>query len=1085
MFKALLNISSASLVVISLCAAPLAPLAASAHAAATETADMGEAMATLEQGRQLLRRHQADQAFNQLQTALKLFTAAGDSLKIAATEDALGDVYTQSGQYKVALARYQSALKRFGEARDVANYNAILTKIGEMHFLLGDAVQARAAFDQMTVAPPDESLKTAGAAGAQPSASNASFNPSTDDSTRGAASGGTANNRAATGGAAALASFATCFAPKMSGNIANNDPNNPPSQGRAPSTPNGVGRMDLRITDDAGNPVKGVRAQIQSNRPGGLYCEAFGGTSAIGRALMPPLHIADKIKLVLKAPGMPAQQLALSAQDIAQPVRVVLTKAGAQIANAAPQALSIVANPCFDFYRALIAYSTSELGIARADYNNNRLPEAGARYEKLLASLLLPDMGNRSYVPRFRTAARTALGDIALKEGRYADALKLYTEARDGARTDNRLDLMWAAQRGIGRTLWQQAQNAPNDADRARLRSEAMTAYREALKTIETIRAGSLRADDARTTFLASTKDVYDEAATLQTEMALFANLKPTTSPAATTIAPLEGYARTLAAVAFATTEQGRARSLLDMLGEARAGITEGVPAEYVKRRNEIAARQQQIVQMLTGVALPTDTPRQSIPELEGELDRLSVEYDGLENTIRTSSPRYAAFTGAQPLTLDEVQQRVLDANTVLLAYNLGAEQSYLWIITPTGVAVTRLPGRESIESQAMNLRTHLIPPKLRRSIVGIDVSEADATRETDASASAGKVAGADEFARAAHELYQTILQPAAALIGSKRLLVVADGALNYVPFESLVTAAPASDAGYASLAYLVKNNEVVYAPSASVIAAVRQQAEQSRKAVQPGASDSMLIVADPIFSASDVRVQKASLPAASEGAAVVRGLTLESAVADVAGATTAGMTLKRLGGTRTEAQEIAQLARAAQTTADVWLDFDASETNVTTRSMQGYRVLHFATHGLLDAERPKFTGLVLSLVGEQKGDDGFVRAGEVFNFRLGAPLVMLSACETGLGRERRGEGVIGLTRAFMYAGAPTVGVSLWSVSDRSTARLMSDFYKGFLTTKGASPASAMRDAQLQMIANPRYSAPFYWAPFVMVGDWR
>jgi CHAT domain-containing protein len=108
-----------------------------------------------------------------------------------------------------------------------------------------------------------------------------------------------------------------------------------------------------------------------------------------------------------------------------------------------------------------------------------------------------------------------------------------------------------------------------------------------------------------------------------------------------------------------------------------------------------------------------------------------------------------------------------------------------------------------------------------------------------------------------------------------------------------------------------------------------------------------------------------------------------------------------------------------------------------------------------------------------------------VFNLRLGSPLVMLSACETGLGKENRGEGVMGLTRAFMYAGAPTVGVTLWSVADKSTADLMTGFYKRFLATPNSSPSAAMREAQLEMINGKKYSAPFYWAPFVLVGDWH
>jgi CHAT domain-containing protein len=162
----------------------------------------------------------------------------------------------------------------------------------------------------------------------------------------------------------------------------------------------------------------------------------------------------------------------------------------------------------------------------------------------------------------------------------------------------------------------------------------------------------------------------------------------------------------------------------------------------------------------------------------------------------------------------------------------------------------------------------------------------------------------------------------------------------------------------------------------------------------------------------------------------------------------------------------------------------NASEDNVKSRDLAGYRYVHVATHGLLDADRPQFTGVVLSLVGN-KTNDGFLRTDEIFNLKLGSPLVMLSACETGLGKEKRGEGVIGLTRAFIYAGAPTVGVSLWSVADKSTADLMTDFYKRLLAADSRPPSSALKEAQLAMINGKQYSAPFYWAPFVLVGEWK
>jgi CHAT domain-containing protein len=122
--------------------------------------------------------------------------------------------------------------------------------------------------------------------------------------------------------------------------------------------------------------------------------------------------------------------------------------------------------------------------------------------------------------------------------------------------------------------------------------------------------------------------------------------------------------------------------------------------------------------------------------------------------------------------------------------------------------------------------------------------------------------------------------------------------------------------------------------------------------------------------------------------------------------------------------------------------------------------------------------------VGNKNDDDGYLRTSEVFNLRLGAPLVMLSACESGLGKVKNGEGVIGLSRAFMYAGAPTVGVTLWSVADKPTAELMTDFYQRLLGPNSSS-SGAMRDAQLAMISGKKYSAPFYWAPFVLVGEWK
>lgn len=724
----------------------------------------------------------------------------------------------------------------------------------------------------------------------------------------------------------------------------------------------------------------------------------------------------------------------------------------------------------FELYRQSIIYSTHELGVGRIDYFNNNMDGSRKHFEEALSTAGMPIIGKFGQSRRVRAAARTNLGDVALRQNRAKDAVKLYGEAVKGARDDKRLDLMWPAQRGLGRARWLQAVQDKDPKKSMKGREEAIASYREALATIETIRSGSLRADESRTTFLATTKDVYDETSNSLAEMALL------TAPTAG--APLEGQALTYAAEAFKVVEQGRARSLLDMLGESGADITAGVPADLLKRKQDNLDRQQEIAQELTGVAVAEGDAKPDTNKLEAEVETLAVEYDNIENQIRAASPKYAALTAPQPLTLAEVQQKVLDDKTALLEYSLGEPDSYLWAITQTGVALFKLPARSAVDSQAQALRAQLIPPKLQRRIAGIDVAEA--TRGLSLTSDPTNAGPAAAFATASNTLYKTAVEPAAQLIGDKRVLIVADGALNYVPFESLVTATGPTD--YPSLAYLVKTNEVVYAPSASVIAVIRQTAK-------PAAGKNILLVADPVFNGSDPRAKGAAATVSTQAAADTRGLSLSSAVTDVAApsGTTApagGLQLARLNGTRVEAQQIAQLTRASGGQADVWLDLEANEAKVTTTDVKKYRVVHIATHGLLNAERPQFTGVVLSLVGNKSGD-GFMRTDEIFNLDLGSPLVMLSACETGLGKEKRGEGVIGLTRAFMYAGAPTVGVSLWSVADNSTAQLMTDFYKRLLAAPGVSPTASMRAAQVAMIGGKKYAAPFYWAPFVLVGEWR
>jgi CHAT domain-containing protein/tetratricopeptide (TPR) repeat protein len=745
---------------------------------------------------------------------------------------------------------------------------------------------------------------------------------------------------------------------------------------------------------------------------------------------------------------------------------------------------ALVAKNELDQYRTSIIYMTYEVGMGRIAFAENDLETARTHFQNAADASkgALPMIANLGQTRRFRTAARTSLADVSLRQLDYKNAVKLYEQAAKGAKDDKRLDLMWPAQLGMGRSQWAQAGQEKDLKKAIKVRETALVNFKDAIATVETLRAGSLRADESRTIFLSTTKDVFDDGASAFAEMALL-TAGSAGAPAAASAESLTGKALEYAAEAFRITEQSRARSLLDLLSETNAAVTEGIPANLLKRKQDNLDRQQEIAEELTGISLSADTDKKKPSDLESELEKLQTDFEEIENQIRIASPRYASLTAGKPLSLTEVQSTVLDDQTALLEYNLGKDASYAWTVTKSGVSLYKLPGRSVVDKLATDLRAQLIPSKLQRRIVGIDVM-ADSQRGLGVSATPF-AEDAAAFVVASSALYKAVLEPAAAVLGEKRLLIVADGALNYVPFEALVKSPATAD--YSSLPYLIKSNEIIYSPSASVVGVIRQQNNKRE-------GRAILILADPVFNSNDARAKGTGSGVSGD----TRGLGIQSALSDVTGAQASadtsnakmqGLPLARLAGTRTEAEEIVKLAKISGAQADTWLDLDASEDNVDSRDISKYRVLHIATHGLLNAERPQFTGVVLSLVGN-KNEDGFLRTDEVFNLRLGSPLVMLSACETGLGKEKRGEGVMGLTRAFMYAGAPTVGVSLWSVADKSTAELMTDFYKRFLGSSGANsgtvPASAaIRDAQLAMIAGKKYSAPFYWAPFVLVGDWR
>jgi len=317
------------------------------------------------------------------------------------------------------------------------------------------------------------------------------------------------------------------------------------------------------------------------------------------------------------------------------------------------------------------------------------------------------------------------------------------------------------------------------------------------------------------------------------------------------------------------------------------------------------------------------------------------------------------------------------------------------------------------------------------------------------------------------------VLAPLAAKITKKRLLIVSDGALQYVPFAAL----PVPNSS--KRVPLVIEHEIVYAPSASVLAELRREV-----AGRPKAPKAVAILADPVFDQNDPRVEKTRLQAHQQRA-VTRGESgpspsdhLTRSVADVGLAH-----LSRLAFSRREAEAI--MAVTPVGLGKKALGFEASRTTATSPELAQYRIIHFATHALSDNKSPELSGLVLSLVDRKgKSQNGFLDLQDIYNLTLHADLVVLSACETALGKEIRGEGLIGLTRGFMYAGATRVLASLWKVDDVATAELMAGFYKA-LEQQGLQPAAALRQVQMDMWHRKRWASPYYWAGFQLQGEWK
>ncbi|HSC16241.1 MAG TPA: CHAT domain-containing protein [Gammaproteobacteria bacterium] len=535
-----------------------------------------------------------------------------------------------------------------------------------------------------------------------------------------------------------------------------------------------------------------------------------------------------------------------------------------------------------------------------------------------------------------------------------------------------------------------------------------------ALSHIENVRGG-IADPRLRAFYLATRHDYYDQQIDLTMQLHTHS-----------------ASAADLADAAFVLSERSRARSLVDLLREARVELDEPNP-ELASRRERLYASLDELrVQRDLRVDRAGAAADGSLGTIVDALAKTENELNRLETEARAANPRRASLTAPQPLSAVELRA-ALDDGSVLIEYALGEDRSYVMVVTREQVRVVALADRRTIEEAATRVYD------------GLRTSNGNSALTQDL-----------------RRLADLVLKPVAPLLTKDRLLIAADGALQYVPFAVL----PVVGADGAAQP-LIATHEVVGLPSLSVLVSLRAGARGAAP------SKTVAVFADPVFDRADPRI------AFADAAPLVH--SAQAQLATRSSALTG--TLARLPFTALEAQAIESLVPESE--RYVAVGFKASRETLFGLALDDYRIIHFATHGVIDTRYPDLSGLALS---------GFDAAGtptrgllglpDIYALDLNADLVVLSACETAVGREIRGEGLLGLTQGFLYAGAKGVVASLWRVPDRATSELMQRFYDHLLRD-GLRPADALRQAQLSIAAEPRWSDPYYWSAFVLLGDWR
>ncbi len=688
----------------------------------------------------------------------------------------------------------------------------------------------------------------------------------------------------------------------------------------------------------------------------------------------------------------------------------------------------------------------AEIEADRADdlFDQHQFAEAEAAYQRAL------ELANAHQLVRQHAEALRGLGRCAMQAGRWQQAGSLLRAARDELhRSNGRLNesVVFSmlgdldgktAHLADARNNYEEALKLATEASnpgwqavahaslaRLDLRQgdpeAAKQSMQRALALIESERT-RINAPDLRTGYFSTKRSYYELYVDILMQL--------------DRVHPDQAYS----AEALLAAERARTRQFQDQLAERAIDISRHVDPKLLQAQSQAQDHLRSLAYQLSQISAEDSASRQRLQE---RIDEASRALDSSRGRIHAANPSLAELTYPTALTVQEIRERLLDDNTSVVEFWLGEEQSYVWIVTRQSLHAFRLPSRPVIEQDAESFRTMLLAPSGQAPSESVEKRAISEAAHIDALDKRGAALGARILPAEARPLLRNVIA------------VVPDGPLQRLPFVLLHPRETES-----------KSTAYVYLQSMSTLRALRT-AHRSQAGLT-----SVAVIADPVFRVDDVRLTgRTSSSGESTSEALLRAAG-EVGLSD----------LRRLPNTREEAEGIRAMADSKSWIA---LDFAANRTAMLEAPWARYSVVHFATHALVNSRHPELSGIVLSLYDASgHSQDGFLRASDIYNLTMPADLVVLSVCDSAIGKDVGAEGPATLARAFFYAGAHRVVASLWPVDDRASVSFMRAFYRGLIERRMA-PHEALAAAQQELKATSRWRNPYYWAPYVLQGDWR